>query len=46
MLPASAVASWTAEVAVEDGRQDSVAVGAAVGAAVGLQDVAVQPEVD
>ena len=44
MLPASAAASWTAGVAVED--QESVAVGAAVGAAAGLQDVAVQPEVD
>ena len=31
---------------MEDGRQESVAVGAAVGAAAGLQDVAVQPEVD
>ena len=46
MLPASAAAPWTAEAAAEDDRQESVAAGAAVDVAAGLQDVAVQPEVD
>ena len=46
MLPSSVGASWPVEVAAEDGRPESVAVGVAVGAAVGLQDVAVRPEVN